>query len=249
MSVEEWVQAHSQSHDAFISIDYSASMEPILQLSHGSQLREEASRSLPDSRRLDFSLPRSSKLLRQFRAENWGETLPYTRLVLRGVVEDNFYLKHNRVYRKTFPLDNAVYELDIGVHRQDLIVWFTAFDGHVAYKRDWPSHNTGLWIIRPVESDMDGEFRLLVCLPWTSEELMPLYSHWRHYPYDPAASDVKVEQQRPYRRLVVYHKGESWRISQLPSPVKLETPPHEPSKARQFIIVCCTMLDMDEDIG
>jgi hypothetical protein len=128
----------------------------------------------------------------QFCQDNRDSSVPYTKLILRGMVDPTFRAEGNCIWEKRRWLtDKAVWQLECDVYPTDLVVYMLGFIGlgyQVLSSADnldnngaaaYSYYRGGLWLLRPARDD---EFKLIACLPFLSCISPPLYSHWEWNP-------------------------------------------------------------------
>ncbi|KAF2121681.1 heterokaryon incompatibility protein-domain-containing protein [Lophiotrema nucula] len=121
----------------------------------------------------------------------------YTELILRGVINPEFYAKKKCVWHKRkWMSDQEAWKLPFEVHATDVVVYMLVFPGgglnryiprverdptmfSINYNyngRGIREHRPGgLWLLRPAE---DGKFRLLAFLSFASINRLPFYHRW-----------------------------------------------------------------------
>jgi hypothetical protein len=116
----------------------------------------------------------------QFCQDNMDSTVPYTKLILRGMIDPAFRVEGSCIwYKRRWLTDDAVWEPECDVYPTDLVVHMLGLDGVRTRAGCW--QNDGLWLLRLAGDD---EFKLIGCLllPFHSGHLPPLYSNWKWNP-------------------------------------------------------------------
>jgi len=126
----------------------------------------------------------------QFCQDNGNSTVPYTKLILRGMVAPRFRVEGKSIWEKRRWLtDKAVWQLECDVYPTDIVVHMLGFircAGYGLSLAELLNDNTvttyqggGLWLLRPAGDD---EFKLIACLPFSPKPWYPLYPHWEWNP-------------------------------------------------------------------
>ena len=126
----------------------------------------------------------------QFCQDNRDSTVPYTKLILRGVVYPALRAEGNCIWDNGRGLKNkVVWQLECDVYPTDLVVDILGFSYGLAdiqfrlhvNKGAAPScyEGGGLWLLRPAGDD---EFKFVASLSFVSGEIPKLYSRWEWNP-------------------------------------------------------------------
>ncbi|KAF4634357.1 hypothetical protein G7Y89_g3757 [Cudoniella acicularis] len=148
----------------------------------------------------------------QFCHDNKDSKVPYTKLIVRGIVDPRFYVSGKCVWEKRQLLkDKAFWSLELDVYQTDLVVYLLGFVG-AGYQgqilvdpfdinNQWAFGDSsgGPWLLRPAGNN---EYKVIACLSWRPNDLLPLYSPWD---WAPGLSQETSQRQHvaPYRRLSV----------------------------------------------